>query len=609
MKNAVMALSLVAWTLSAMAAAPIAVKYRSTSHVYLDAGAGAGLQVGDRVRVVAGATTVAELEVVYVAEQSASCKVLSESRPVKQGDAVVVVPRATGQTAAPNAGAPTSTSAPPAASTAGGTKPASGTPVDGGTAPTAASSSTAATTSSAATPGVVGATATSAPGSSVAGGSTAPTSPSTSAPKAGLAKDPAASAPFARLRGAASFGYYRSVDKTEWGLDFQERTARLDVTAYDIAGQPLTFTLRGRSRQDVRSRTLSARTPTSERADRLYEAALRYEPPSDDFSFELGRIGVSRFVSLGYLDGALGRYRVAGNLQLGLFGGKMADVDGIGFDGKGQKYGGFLRISPRGRYATGGFDALLAYVRENVSGDVSREYLSLESRFGAGSRWWLSERAELEINRGWREELTGKAFELSNVSVSLNGRLSPASWAFVSYDGRRNYRYFRNRIVPEEVFDDLLHQGLRAGVNMARAGGFGANVGLGMSLKGQDPRHPELNLANAYSGNAGVRHASAFGTGLSVGIDATGFTNGYTEGGLASARVGRLFASGHSLDLSYTRSLYHVLQTDENRTTQFLRLVGRASLSRRFYVLGDLEYDRGDDLEGPRAFVEVGVLF
>ena len=58
--------------------------------------------------------------------------------------------------------------------------------------------------------------------------------------------------------------------------------------------------------------------------------------------------------------------------------------------------------------------------------------------------------------------------------------MTPSAWAFVSYDGLRNYRYYRNRVVPEEVFDDLLHQGLRAGVNVSRPGGFGATAGFGM---------------------------------------------------------------------------------------------------------------------------------
>ena len=284
-------------------------------------------------------------------------------------------------------------------------------------------------------------------------------------------------------------------------------------------------------------------------------------------------------------------------------------MDGLGFNGTGSKLGGFVRLVPGGRYAMGGYDVMLAYVRENADGDVSREYLSLESRFSGGSRWSVFQRAELDFNTGWRKEVTSSSTQLSNVSLSGNLRMSPSAWAFVSYDGRRNYRYYVNRVVPEEVFDDLLHQGLRAGVNMSRPGGFGATAGVGMSLKEKDPRHPELDVANAYSGNAGVRHMNLFGSGFSVGIDGSGFSNGYTDGGLLTARVGRRFAGGHVLDLSFGRSLYRVKLTDEDRSTQWLRLLGRAELGHRIYCQGDFEYDRGDDLKGPRGFLEVGILF
>jgi len=63
------------------------------------------------------------------------------------------------------------------------------------------------------------------------------------------------------------------------------------------------------------------------------------------------------------------------------------------------------------------------------------------------------------------------------------------------------------------------------------------------------------------------------------------------------------------LDLSFGRSLYRVKLTDEDRSTQWLRLLGRAELGHRVYCQGDFEYDRGDDLKGPRGFLEVGILF
>jgi hypothetical protein len=517
------------------------VEYLSADSVYLDGGRVGGLEEGHRLQVLEGSTVVAELEVVYAAEHSASCRTLSESRPIRPGDRAYLVD---GAAAAP-----------------------------------------------------------------VAVATTEPEPAETPEPVAEPLEEPldgAPAAPWARVRGSASLGYYRSTDGFETDLDYQERTARIDLRAYDIAGQPLTFALRGRLRQDIRDRELSRRTPASYRTDRIYELALRYDPPDGRFGVELGRIGVSRFVGIGYLDGVLGRYRLRPQLQLGAFGGRQADIANL--DGTGSKYGGFVRLAPGGRYSRGAYDVLLAFVRETAEGDVSREYLSLESRFAGRGRWTIFQRAELDIHRGWREEVTGKGYQFSNIGLTGNLRVTPSTWAFVSYSGLRNYRYYRNRLVPEDVFDSLLRQGLRAGLNLSRPGGFGATAGFGMSLKESDPLHPDLDIANAYSFNGGVRHSNFF-RGLSVGLDGYGFTNGYTEGGMVMARGGWRARAGHTLDVSYGYSRYTVEQTQEDRTQQWLRFMGRGQLPYGLFVLGDLELDSGDELKGPRFFLELGIVF
>ena len=122
-----------------------------------------------------------------------------------------------------------------------------------------------------------------------------------------------------------------------------------------------------------------------------------------------------------------------------------------------------------------------------------------------------------------------------------------------------------------------------------------------MRLKEPDPRHPELEIANAYSFNAGVRHANLFSSGFSVGLDGSGFSNGYTDGGLVHGAPRPPLRGGHMLDLSLGRSLYRIKLTEQDRTTQWLRLMGRGELGRRVYLQGDFEYDTGDDLKGPRG--------
>ena len=522
--------------------ATLSVKYRSASAVYLDGGKAQGLLLGDRLAVVSGSETVAELEIVYLAEHSASCRVVSEKRIVRAGDRVARHPRP-GETEATGEGAPVQAPAPSPSPT--------------------------------------------------------PTPALVDTPSA-----PPRPRPLARVRGGVSLGLYNVWDESPADYDFEQRTGRLDLSAWDIGGRPLTFNARFRSRQDIRARGLSSlRTPTDRRDDRLYELSLRYQPPDENVAFELGRIGASNFVGIGYLDGALAQVRVLPPLQVGGFFGRRTEMDNLDLDAPGLKYGAYLRLTPPGRYSRQDYEAILAVVRETADDDVSREYLSLETRFGSGRRFSLVQRGELDFHRGWRREVAGTAYQVSNLSIAANWRASRGSSFVLSYDGRKNYRYYLNRGVPEEVFDDLLHQGLRASFYAARRQGLSVNAGGGVRFR--NDRDP----VNAYSANLGVRHANAFGSQVSLGVDGVGFSNGYTDGVLVTAQAGRAFARGHYLDLSYGRSVYNLRDVDERRVTQWLRLTGRFQVVRAFYVVGDFEYDRGDDLKGPRVFLEAGYQF
>jgi hypothetical protein len=519
------------WQLSAHAANPtFIVRYRSASNVYLDGGKAEGLNLGDRLGVMVGTETVAELEVIFIAEGSASCRVVSEKRSVRAGDAVTLLRRG---------------EAPPEA------------PTDE-------------------TKGV--------------GAPVAPAAPTL------VAKAPPAK-PWARVRGGASVGLYKVWD-TEGAFGFEQRLGRVDLSLFEIGGQPLSFNTRFRSRRDARSASLSS--SRFDKRNDLYEASLRYEPPKDDIAFEVGRLGSSRFTSIGYLDGALLRVRLRSPIQLGGFFGRRADVDGLGIEGTGQKYGAFLRVSPRNPYSAS-YDVTLAVIREFAQADVSREYLGLETRFGSG-KVSVFGRSEVDLNRGWRRDVADQDYQLSNLSVATNMRFSPSASAVISYDSRRNYRDYYTRNVPEQIFDDLLHQGLRSSVYFGRGYGLNVTAGFGLRLR-------ERDTPNSYSYNGGIRHGNLFKKDISIGADFNAFQNVATDGYLVTAQTGKRFRRGHQFDLSYGRSLYRVKTTGQQRRTEYLRFSGRGDLGRHVYLLADVEYDRGDDLRGPRGFFEAGYQF
>lgn len=261
---------------------PTTVTYRSQSAVYVSAGRAAGLAVGDRLAVMTGTEKVAELEVVFLAEHSSSCRVVSETQSVKLGDRVVRLGPAR----------PAASPAPPSTQTVTTPAPAP-----------------------------------------------APAAPYES-PAPRDTRDR-----FARATGGVSVGWSTFRDSSEAGRDVEERLARFDLTLRDLGGRPLEARLRGSGRQIERDGLRGPVLRASDSRQRLYEASLAWVPADGRFSAAAGRLGAHPFVSLGYLDGVIGQARPTSTMQVGGFFGRTPDALDVGLP-SGAKYGAFLRYAP-----------------------------------------------------------------------------------------------------------------------------------------------------------------------------------------------------------------------------------------------------------------------
>jgi len=64
----------------------VGVRYRSQDTVYLDSGSLAGLAEGDRLEILRSGQRIGEVEVTFVAEHSASCRIIEESQQIQPED-------------------------------------------------------------------------------------------------------------------------------------------------------------------------------------------------------------------------------------------------------------------------------------------------------------------------------------------------------------------------------------------------------------------------------------------------------------------------------------------------------------------------------------------
>jgi hypothetical protein len=663
----VLALLLIGPSLNAEEEPPdIRVRYRSAETVYVSAGTAAGLAVGDRLEILRSGEVIAEVEVIFAAEQSASCRVLTQQVEIRKEDSARLVPRAEDSAnSEPDREAPERARGSekrgkdyrvrdtvpscldlrvqPSFDSARldcldrGTR---GRVVDSEgywrrlllddgregwvvgrfLEPDALAVAPAAVAEIPAQP---------VPKAEVEPEAEAPVIPAEESDAKGTADREVKSdlpdeeraletvttrildRPSAKRRprpsrtrvsGALTVDWEDFRDDSEAGLDFQQSTARLSLRVREIGGTP--YSLRVRLRTQKNDRTTLVGIEESEDRDRFYELSLTYDPPEGRFGYRVGRIATSPIVATGYMDGLLGRMAVSKAFQVGGFFGARSDVEEIGFESTGQQYGLFARLASPNRRSKRQYEVIVAGAREEGEEDVSREFVSLQSRFSSGSRWFIYQRLELDLNRGWREELTGDSSQLSNVSLTATRRIKNHARVTLSYDRFEQYRTEETRSIPEELFNSHLRQGLRAAVQFGKPRGINFTLNAGF-------RDQEGDSENTVSYGIGVRHPDIASRGVSLGVNVVGFSNPFTEGYVATLNGTKRLPKGSqiSLTLGDRLSRSSTVQDLEDLSTQWARVGTWVELPGNLFVNGEYELTSGDEFEGERLSVGLGYRF
>lgn len=523
------------------------VRYRTEETVYLGAGSGEGVEVGDRLAVFHSGRRIAEIEVLFVARHSASCRLISEEGEIQAGD----LARPTGET---------------------------------GPLPPREPAEVPATTSEV-TPTAAG---------------PEPYQPKLSRPAPRTT----------RISGSLTFDWDNFQDGSDLGLDFQRTAARLDLRLRDIQGLPLDVRLRGRTRRLERQRAFGSEIPATETRDRFYEASVIWRPAEGRYSLSMGRLRAGGgVVGLGYLDGVIAQTRLGTDYFVGAFFGSRSDLSELSWSSARQSYGLFGRWAPERTDGSRPLELFAGGVREDGESDISREFATFEVRYSGRGRWSFYQRAEIDFNRGWRKESAGSSSQLSSLSMTAIARISDGARFVLSYDRYERYRDEDTRFLPEELFDAAPRQGVRARLQFSRPSGLGWSL-----VGGLRDRAGDANDETSWYAGGGITHGRFFRDGLSASLDASAFSNRYTEGGLATFRLRQSFSAGHSIDLtlggrlSRTRLLTELFG-QENLVTEWIRLGGWLELPWRLFARFEVEVTAGDELQGRRFSLGLGYRF
>jgi len=538
---AVLTLMVFAAGLAEATAASLEIRYITADRVYIDGGSRIGLAPGDRLSVVHGTERVAELEVVFAATHSASCRLIEGRADLQPGDGIIVL--------GPKAGRVMTAASPSRTTRVEAREPALQDPAPAPPVPVY------------------------------------------------TRREPERRELRTSFSGSLTFDWEQFTDESGFGRDFDRTSARASFRGRNLGGTHLQFRVRSSTRSLDRVVDSGGSSSVTETRDRLYEAALSWEPPEGRFALRLGRLRLGRYAGAGTIDGLSGEVRLGSAFRLGLFGGTRSDVSDFGVDSDRTSYGMTARWTSEKPGSIR--EVLLAGAREDGILDVSREYVALQTRL-TGGRWSFYQRAEVDLNNGWRQELADSASQLSALFVNATARVSASNRLTFSYSQFERYRTEETRFIPEELFDESQRQGLRARWTYSTRGGLAVDLSAGL-------RERDGDADNSTSAGFGVRHNDLFDRKLSLGLSLLTFSNPYSDGNTAILRAGKRFGEGHNLTLTAgARLLEDTLRQTEDRETQWLRLGGWFELPRNLFARTELEVATGDDLEGQRLLVSLG---
>jgi hypothetical protein len=522
---------LLGWTVTASAADSFTVKYVSAENVYVDGGASDGLSVGSRLMISGPSGITAELEVVFVAAHSASCRIIGPRAEIKAGDKARL-------TSAPSNPPPPSDSALATIDT---------------------------------------------------------TAPVPKTPDRPRQRTPS------RLSGNFSIGYLQWNDASAPDLDFAQTTTRLSLKARRLWDRDISLTIRGRGRLDRRERDYRSAVTQEDWQNRLWEFSLCYDAPRAPVHFHAGRILPKRAGSVGYLDGILTETRLSDKFRLGVFAGSSPDW--------------LYQTRYQSLFKTGGYITLVSgrhpgfHLEENVGAageyhhrEVSRELLFVQGRLSQGRTWEISHAGEVEVNRSWRREKTGKPLELSNLFINGWVRPSPQVRFSLTYDSRTNFRTFDTRSVVDSLFDDHLRQGVRLQTDLALPARMSTSASAGYRKRTGDPDP-------SWSYSAHLRKSDLLFTGMNLSAQYAGFDNPTNYGYNYSLRTDYSMAGRYSCGAGYGRYAYRSEGLPDIRTNDWIELSGQGEIGRNWWLSLHLENDFGDDIDGLRIQSELGFRF
>ncbi len=401
-----------------------------------------------------------------------------------------------------------------------------------------------------------------------------------------------------KLKGSIDFQTLWFNDMSNTDIDYSQQALVSKIEIERLLNTPLRLSMRWRTRRHHRETTFNNRIATDEWRHHIYELGLIYEPENSPVEFAMGRFLDHRVRGIGFVDGALFSVKLNPRWRIGLVGGTEPGLKNLDFRTDEQKFGVFINHE-RGDYQTQKISSTLAFSGRYHSGEVSREFFYLQNNYWRGGKFSIYQSVEIDINRGWKRRLQNASLQISNFFLSLHYTPYDNITVNLSYDARKNIRFYENRSIPDSLFDETIRQGIHTGftIRLPRQVRFSGNFGVRL-------RKGHLKNTISASGALYVRNLLKH---VSMSTRLSYFSSMFTTGYRPSLDIRiplqreftlRLGGGSYIYKLGNSTSSNHWLEVDAD---YYFNRWFFGSLGYRYFIT--------NQLKSGRFFLETGVQF
>ena len=404
-----------------------------------------------------------------------------------------------------------------------------------------------------------------------------------------------------RVSGYISLQHYQFLDQSENGYNLSQPSINFKLKIRKLWNRDYNFQLRFRSRYYNRAGVNSFSIPSKEWRYRLYTFYFSFDDPLSRFNYKLGRIISNDISGVGYIDGAILRYHLAESWFMGAFAGFQPELKNSDFQTDSYKYGLFLKYFHK-ENSGGSFISTLSLSGEYKNSVINRELLYWRTQWNSSKRFSFNQQMELDINRDWRYDKSGKTIALSGLYLSGQYRANDWLSARLSYDNYRNYYSYYYRSLADSLFDDAFRQGVRLSLTVRLPGNYMISGNAGFRKREKDEYITNSYAVRLHKNNFLLRT-------VSINMRLALFSNALTRGEAFYGSLSKRFYDGYLTSLSYGINKYILKFNESAFKNEWLRFNVQASLPFGLFVGGNYEYTWGSDITGQRIYGEFGYRF